>query len=53
MDLAHSSGWNQTLNASATQQFECSWFIGVLAGAAISSMAMSFIPKLPFYVGFG
>ncbi|KAH8326559.1 hypothetical protein KR067_010256, partial [Drosophila pandora] len=50
MDLAHSSGWNQTLNASASQQFECSWFIGVLAGAAISSMAMSFIPKLPFYV---
>ncbi|KAH8321989.1 hypothetical protein KR074_007758, partial [Drosophila pseudoananassae] len=50
MDLAHSSGWNQTLNASASQQFECSWFIGVLAGAAISSMAMSFIPKMPFYV---
>ncbi|XP_017076523.2 LOW QUALITY PROTEIN: sugar transporter ERD6-like 4 [Drosophila eugracilis] len=51
MDLAHSSGWNQTLNTTtATQSFKCSWFIGVLAGAAVASMAMTFLPKLPFYV---
>ncbi|EDW97334.1 probable polyol transporter 6 [Drosophila yakuba] len=50
MDLAHSSGWNQTLNTTATQVFKCSWFIGVLAGAALSSLTMTFLPKLPFYV---
>ncbi|XP_017062492.1 probable polyol transporter 6 [Drosophila ficusphila] len=50
MDLAHSSGWNQTLNTTATEIFKCSWFIGVLAGAAIASLAMTFLPKLPFYV---
>uniref|UniRef100_A0A6P4FZ25 Probable polyol transporter 6 n=1 Tax=Drosophila rhopaloa TaxID=1041015 RepID=A0A6P4FZ25_DRORH len=50
MDFAHSAGWNQTLNTTATQVFKCSWFIGVLAGAAIASLAMTFLPKLPFYV---
>ncbi|XP_017111151.1 probable polyol transporter 6 [Drosophila elegans] len=50
MDFAHSAGWNQTLNTTATQLFKCSWFIGVLAGAAIASVAMTFLPKLPFYV---
>nr|NP_650532.2 uncharacterized protein Dmel_CG17929 [Drosophila melanogaster]AAF55298.3 uncharacterized protein Dmel_CG17929 [Drosophila melanogaster] len=50
MDFAHSAGWNQTLNTTATQVFKCSWFIGVLAGAALASLTMTFLPKLPFYV---
>lgn len=50
MDLAHSAGWNQTLNTTASQQFKCSWFIGVLGGSVLSSLLMSFLPKLPFYV---
>lgn len=50
MDFAHSAGWNQTLNTTATQVFKCSWFIGVLAGAALASLTMTFLPKLLFYV---
>uniref|UniRef100_B3P108 GG16996 n=2 Tax=Drosophila erecta TaxID=7220 RepID=B3P108_DROER len=50
MDFAHSVGWNQTLNTTASQVFKCSWFIGVLAGAALASLTMTFMPKLPFYV---
>ncbi|XP_016950181.1 uncharacterized protein LOC108024640 [Drosophila biarmipes] len=50
MDFAHSAGWNQTLNTTATQVFKCSWFIGVLAGAAVASLAMTFLPKMTFYV---
>ncbi|KAH8343705.1 hypothetical protein KR059_005030 [Drosophila kikkawai] len=50
MDLAHSAGWNQTLNTTASQQFKCSWFIGVLGGSMLSSLLMSFLPKLSFYI---
>jgi len=50
MDFAHSAGWNQTLNTTATQLFKCSWFIGVLVGAAVASLAMTFLPKMTFYV---
>ncbi|XP_037717607.1 probable polyol transporter 6 [Drosophila subpulchrella] len=50
MDFAHSAGWNQTLNTTATPVFKCSWFDGVLVGAAVASQAMTFLPKMTFYV---
>ncbi|XP_030374042.1 probable polyol transporter 6 [Scaptodrosophila lebanonensis] len=50
MELALGLGWNLYTDIPSTWQFQYSWFIGVLAGAFLSSLLVTCIPKRMFYV---
>ncbi|KAH8321992.1 hypothetical protein KR074_007757 [Drosophila pseudoananassae] len=50
MDMAQGLGWS--LNESvfnSTLEFQYSWFIGVIIGAVVSALTVSFLPKMIFY----
>lgn len=49
--MAQGLGWS--LNESvfnSTLEFQYSWFIGVIIGAVVSALTVSFLPKMIFYV---
>lgn len=50
MDMAQGLGWNIYTGIADKQQFQFSWFIGVIIGAVLSAISLSYIPKLYFYV---
>ncbi|KAH8417403.1 hypothetical protein KR222_010524 [Zaprionus bogoriensis] len=50
MDMAQGLGWNLYTGIADTQQFQFSWFIGVIIGAVLSACSVSHVPKLYFYV---
>ncbi|SPP84520.1 blast:Solute carrier family 2%2C facilitated glucose transporter member 2 [Drosophila guanche] len=51
MDLAQSVGWNQTVGVFLiTPEFQYSWFIGVIIGACVAALTMTFLPKVAYYL---
>lgn len=52
MDMAQGLGWNIYTGIPDTQQFQFSWFIGVIIGAILAAVSVSHIPKLFFYVSY-
>ncbi|XP_002137792.2 facilitated trehalose transporter Tret1-like [Drosophila pseudoobscura] len=51
MDLAQSVGWNQPVSVIlVSPEFQYSWFIGVIIGACVSALTMTFIPKIAYYL---
>lgn len=51
MDMAQGLGWNLYTGIPSTQEFQFSWFIGVIIGALLGSLTVSHMPKTFFYVG--
>ncbi|KAM8704160.1 hypothetical protein ACLKA7_008714 [Drosophila subpalustris] len=49
MDMAQGLGWNLYTGIPDTQQFQFSWFIGVIIGALLASISVSLLPKMFFY----
>lgn len=52
MDMAQGLGWNIYTGIADSEQFQFSWFIGVIIGAILSAVTISHIPKLYFYVSY-
>ncbi|KAH8307529.1 hypothetical protein KR044_000284 [Drosophila immigrans] len=49
MDMAQGLGWNLYTGIQDTEQFQFSWFIGVIIGAFLASLSVSHLPKIYFY----
>ncbi|XP_034484576.1 putative polyol transporter 2 [Drosophila innubila] len=49
MDMAQGLGWNLYTGIPSSQQFQFSWFIGVIIGALFGCMTVSHLPKIFFY----
>lgn len=53
MDMAQGLGWNiYTGIPENKQQFQFSWFIGVIIGAILAAISVRHMPKLYFYVSY-
>ncbi|XP_022213335.2 facilitated trehalose transporter Tret1-like [Drosophila obscura] len=51
MDLAQSVGWNQPASVIIlTPEYQYSWFIGVIIGACVAALTMTFLPKIAYYL---
>ncbi|BFF89959.1 facilitated trehalose transporter Tret1-like [Drosophila madeirensis] len=50
-DLAQSVGWNQPVSVILlTPEYQYSWFIGVIIGACVAALTMTFLPKTAYYL---
>ncbi|KAH8359724.1 hypothetical protein KR093_008610 [Drosophila rubida] len=49
MDMAQGLGWNMYTGIADREQFQFSWFIGVIIGAILASLSVSHLPKIYFY----
>lgn len=50
MDMAQGLGWNLNTGIDTTYEFNYSWFIGVIIGAVVASLAVTHTPKRYIYV---
>ncbi|XP_060647832.1 uncharacterized protein LOC132785652 isoform X1 [Drosophila nasuta] len=49
MDMAQGLGWNLYSGIETSEQFQYSWFIGVIIGVILASISVSHLPKIYFY----
>lgn len=50
MDMAQGLGWNISSGIPTTNEFQYSWFIGVIIGAVVAALAMTHTPKRFLYL---
>lgn len=50
MDMAASLGWSQPYSVLLFTEYSYCWFVGVIIGALATTLTMSFLPKLVYYV---
>jgi len=48
--MAQGLGWNISSGIPTTNEFQYSWFIGVIIGAVVAALAMTHTPKRFLYV---